>query len=288
MTLEEFNSLGKEMAAPKLFNCCGSDQWVKRVMMDYPFMSLSDLINKATTAWYEDGKQEDWLAAFTHHPKIGDVKSIALKFADTQKEATAEQAGIKDADEEILEKFRAANKAYEESNGFIFIVCATGKTAHEMYRLLQDRLKNCKEEEILIATGEQHKITLLRLQKLLVEEDWISLKKSQLTTHVLDTSIGKPAQQLTVRLQQYFNNQWQTFAQGTTDKDGRIADLLPPNRLLPPAAYKLVFNTAPYFESHGSKGFYPSVEVQFEISSDTHYHVPLLLNPFGYSTYRGS
>ena len=81
---------------------------------------------------------------------------------------------------------------------------------------------------------------------------------------------------------------WQTIAQGVTNKDGRIPDLLPPNRNLAIGNYKMVFETVNYFESIAVKGFYPEVEIQFTVFDDSHYHVPLLINPFGYSTYRGS
>jgi hydroxyisourate hydrolase len=84
------------------------------------------------------------------------------------------------------------------------------------------------------------------------------------------------------------NGIWQTIAQGVTNIDGRIADLLPSQTLLASGNYKLVFDTGSYFASQKIKGFYPEVEIQFIVFDDTHYHVPLLINPFGYSTYRGS
>ena len=111
---------------------------------------------------------------------------------------------------------------------------------------------------------------------------------SQLTTHVLDTSIGKPAKNIAIRLMNKVNDSWQTMAQGFTDADGRAGDLLPPGKNMSPGIYKLVFETGDYFIANNIKGFYPEVEIQFTINDDSHYHVPLLINPFGYSTYRGS
>ena len=78
------------------------------------------------------------------------------------------------------------------------------------------------------------------------------------------------------------------MAQGITDTEGRIGDLLPPDKQLTPGVYKLVFETGNYFTANNCKGFYPEVEIQFLVVDETHYHVPLLINPFGYSTYRGS
>ena len=115
-----------------------------------------------------------------------------------------------------------------------------------------------------------------------------SLKVSQVTTHVLDTSIGKPGKNISIRLKQQTNGAWTTLCQGITNADGRIGDLLPQNRNIKPGDYKMNFDTGSYFESNKVEGFYPSVEIDFTVFDDSHYHVPLLINPFGYSTYRGS
>ncbi|MBK8442107.1 MAG: hydroxyisourate hydrolase [Sphingobacteriales bacterium] len=112
---------------------------------------------------------------------------------------------------------------------------------------------------------------------------------SQLTTHVLDTAIGKPAPHLHIQLQGCLSKrQWRTLAQGCTNHDGRIPDLLPPSMFLAAGDYKMIFDTATYFAQSGTPNFYPRVEIIFHIADHEHYHVPLLLNPFGYSTYRGS
>jgi len=111
---------------------------------------------------------------------------------------------------------------------------------------------------------------------------------SQITTHVLDTSKGKPAEGITITLQQKNNTRWKKVAQGTTDADGRIGDLLPKDKELPAGIYRMVFETGDYFAKQAEKTFYPEVSILFETFDSSHYHVPLLLNPFGYSTYRGS
>lgn len=288
MTLTELNSLDKTAAAKFLEACCGSRKWLELLLNELPFENATSLIAKAESIWYDSCTEQDWLEAFTHHPKIGDVKSLTEKFASTQHLAGNEQAGVNTATQAIIEALAKANADYEAKFGFIFIVCATGKSAEEMLRLLEDRLSNTYAEELAIAMGEQHKITILRLKKLLSEEDFSSLKVSQITTHVLDTTIGKPGQNITIRMQQPVNGNWQTIAQGVTNKDGRIPDLLPPDRILKVGTYKMLFETGKYFESIAVKGFYPEVEIQFTVFDDNHYHVPLLVNPYGYSTYRGS
>jgi 5-hydroxyisourate hydrolase/2-oxo-4-hydroxy-4-carboxy-5-ureidoimidazoline decarboxylase len=288
MTLQQFNELDKEDVKQQLASCCGASKWVSLLVQKYPFASEKELGEEATTVWYDACNEQDWLEAFTHHPKIGDVKSLEEKFASTKHLAGAEQAGVAEATINIIEALAAANKKYEEKFGFIFIVCATGKSASEMLRLLNDRLQNSNDEELRIAMGEQHKITILRFKKLLAEANWEWLKVSQVTTHVLDTSIGKPGKDITIKLQQHANNEWRIISQGVTNSDGRIPDLLPPSKVLQQGTYRIIFETAAYFDSMQVKGFYPMVEIQFSVFDDQHYHVPLLINPYGYSTYRGS
>ncbi|GJM35435.1 MAG: hypothetical protein DHS20C18_44360 [Saprospiraceae bacterium] len=288
MTLHDFNNKGKDTVKNALIQCCGSSKWVNLLMEHFPFPSEQKLVEQATRIWYEKCGETDWREAFTHHPKIGDVDSLEERFSETKHLAGEEQEGVKTATKATIQQLAQANTDYEQKNGFIFIVCATGKSAAEMLRLLQDRLANQPEEELHIAMGEQQKITMIRLKKLLPDADWSIFSGSQLTTHVLDTSLGKPGQDLTIKLQQFLNGKWQTMTQGVTNKDGRIADLLPPGKILEPKTYKMVFDTGGYFQQQKITGFYPMVEIQFTIFDDQHYHVPLLINPFGYSTYRGS
>jgi 5-hydroxyisourate hydrolase len=111
---------------------------------------------------------------------------------------------------------------------------------------------------------------------------------SLITTHILDTTIGKPAQGVTIKLYQQKNNQWIELAKGVTNRDGRITDLLGKDVVLELGIYKMKFLVKEYFDMMQTAAFYPFIEITFEIKSQEHYHIPLLLNPFGYSTYRGS
>lgn len=111
---------------------------------------------------------------------------------------------------------------------------------------------------------------------------------SQLTTHILDTTQGKPAAGVVIALYQQHQNDWKEIVRGITNHDGRITDWLPKDELLPHGQYKLKFETGDYYKQLMISSFYPFVEVVFSITDSSHYHVPLLLNPFGYSTYRGS
>src|SRR5258705_3081476 len=109
---------------------------------------------------------------------------------------------------------------------------------------------------------------------------------SQLTTHILDTSKGKPAVGVRIALSQHKKNKWIAIAKGVTDDDGRIADLLKKGVVLELGTYKLRFETQSYFTRQAIQTFYPFVEITFQVTTEEHHHIPLLLNPFGYSTYR--
>ncbi len=111
---------------------------------------------------------------------------------------------------------------------------------------------------------------------------------SQITTHILDTSLGQPAEGVLIELQEPNGLHWKTLGQGHTNSDGRITGLLADDVILSPGHYRMLFHTGPYYQKLKTTSFYPEVSIVFEVFDDTHYHVPLLLNPFGYSTYRGS
>jgi 5-hydroxyisourate hydrolase len=112
---------------------------------------------------------------------------------------------------------------------------------------------------------------------------------SQVTTHILDLALGKPAEGILVLLEKPGQKgKWLAFSKGTSNKDGRVTDLLKKDKLLKAGNYRLTFDTGAYFKKQNVKCFYPLIQIVFEIADENTYHVPLLLSPFGYSTYRGS
>lgn len=112
---------------------------------------------------------------------------------------------------------------------------------------------------------------------------------SPITTHILDTARGCPAAGVPVSIEIEREGKWEALANGSTNSDGRIMDLLPEAKPLVAGRYRMRFETSTYFKANNVEGFYPYVEVVFDIRAlGQHYHVPLLLSPFGYSTYRGS
>lgn len=166
MTLDALNALPDELARQALERCCGARAWVERMCAARPFPDRQALLERAERE-AQALDRADWLEAFSHHPRIGDMAALRERFASTAAWAGAEQQGAADAPEPTLEALARANRAYEERFGYIFIVCATGKSAGEVLAILESRLPNPPERELAIAAAEQVKITRLRLEKLL-------------------------------------------------------------------------------------------------------------------------
>lgn len=158
------NKLTAHEAGEAFNRCCGSKEWVARMLAQRPFASIENIFDTAKDAWWQLDRK-DWLEAFSHHPKIGDLDSLRKKFAGTADLAASEQASVASAREETLQALAKGNKDYEEKFGYIFIVCATGKSPEEMLKLLQERLPNEDADEIKVAAEEQAKITRLRLER---------------------------------------------------------------------------------------------------------------------------
>lgn len=143
---------------------CGSPKWVDQIITKIPFTSLDHLIEEANSIWWSLSAKE-WNLAFAAHPKIGDAKALKEKFKAKNSFEQDESKGAHDADDNVLNELAAYNTEYEERFGFIFLICATGKTALEMLESLKIRIKNDCDTEIKIAAGEQAKIIRLRLIK---------------------------------------------------------------------------------------------------------------------------
>jgi 2-oxo-4-hydroxy-4-carboxy-5-ureidoimidazoline decarboxylase len=145
--------------------CCGSSAWVERMLRRRPFGSLERLLSAARQEWFAL-TWTDWLEAFGHHPKIGDRDALVRRFGGTAHLSEQEQRGVDGAPADVLDQLAAGNRAYDDRFGYIFIVCATGRSAAEMLARLGARLPNDAETEIRIAAEEQAKITELRLRGL--------------------------------------------------------------------------------------------------------------------------
>jgi len=168
MKLEDLNKLSAEEANHTFMQCCTSSTWVNKMVAARPFIDAQELKQAADNAWI-GLSVSDYLEAFEGHPKIGDVSSLRAKYANTKELAGNEQGLVKEANDAVLEVLSQGNTDYEAKFGFIFIVCATGKSAKEMSDLLQARLPNNKSQELINAAEEQRKIFQLRIDKALAE-----------------------------------------------------------------------------------------------------------------------
>ncbi|MEM6996613.1 MAG: 2-oxo-4-hydroxy-4-carboxy-5-ureidoimidazoline decarboxylase [Myxococcota bacterium] len=160
------DGLDREAATAALTRCCGARRWVEGMVARRPFGHDEALMVAADEVW-AGMERADILEAFTHHPEIGaSLEALREKFAPTAGWSGSEQAGVGEAGEDTLRALRDGNVAYRERFGFIFIVCATGKSAEQMLALLHARLPNEPAVELPLAAAEQAKITKLRLAKL--------------------------------------------------------------------------------------------------------------------------
>jgi OHCU decarboxylase len=164
--LDKLNNLSEREAEAELLKCCGSTLWARRMAGARPFDSLQSLLASADSVWWALDR-EDWLEAFSRHPKIGERESARAQALDAHKWSEQEQAGTNSADEETRLALAEANRRYETKFGHIYIICATGKTADELLAILKERLQNNADKELRVAAEEQRRITHLRLQKVL-------------------------------------------------------------------------------------------------------------------------
>ena len=162
------NSWTADQAASELSRCCGARRWISAMVARRPFKDAEDLYSASEQVWWSLDR-EDWLEAFSHHPKIGDRAGLARRLASTASWSKKEQEGVSGSSEEILSRLADGNIKYQEKFGYIFIVCASGKAADEMLSILESRLDNAPGDELRIAAAEQIKITRLRLEKLCQE-----------------------------------------------------------------------------------------------------------------------
>ena len=164
MNLTYINEWTDDEAREQFLRCCGSTRWSELMAKLRPFDCEAALYEAADRIWWGLAR-DDWLEAFAAHPKIGDLDALRAKFPTTAAWSAREQAGVDGAPDELLRDLAAENHRYEARFGYIFIVCATGKTAEEILRLLKERLSHDAETETQIAAGEQAKITRIRLEK---------------------------------------------------------------------------------------------------------------------------
>jgi 2-oxo-4-hydroxy-4-carboxy-5-ureidoimidazoline decarboxylase len=167
MQLDHLNALDPGAATRELLRCCGSARWAQEMTAARPFATIAALEQAADRIWWSLG-EPDWREAFAAHPKIGagHTGTVATA-AGTVAWSDEEQAGVAGAAVAVTARLAAANRAYEARFGYIFIICATGRSGAEMLEALERRLGNAPDRELRIAAEEQRRITRLRVAKLL-------------------------------------------------------------------------------------------------------------------------
>jgi len=166
MTLEHLNQLSSPEAEAEFLKCCGSRAWADAMAAGRPYATREELFGRADEV-SSSLTNDDWLEAFRAHPKIGEKKAVTAQTQQEQSWSSQEQSAMHSASTDTLARLARGNQDYEAKFGFIFIVCASGKSSDEMLAILKDRLGNDAQTELKAAAQEQQKITRLRLEKLL-------------------------------------------------------------------------------------------------------------------------
>jgi 2-oxo-4-hydroxy-4-carboxy-5-ureidoimidazoline decarboxylase len=166
MNINAINNLTADDLRVRLQSCCHCSAWAERVAVSAPFSTAGNLLECCATEWLR-ATEEEILEAFSGHPQIGDMNALRNKYAST---ASVEQGQVTNADETVLLALHERNQVYLKKFGFIFIICATGKSASQMLALLEARINNSPDEELANAAKEQGEIMNLRLSKLLEDD----------------------------------------------------------------------------------------------------------------------
>ena len=166
MKLSALSQLDDAQASDVFNQCCSASRWVKLMVSAMPFRSKIAIQNTAALFW-KSMRSADYLEAFDGHPKIGDPDSLKKKYWSTRSLAANEQSSVEQANDNVLQELVQYNNDYKTKFGYIFIVCATGKTAAEMLKLIKTRINHQPDQEITIAAAEQAKIMSIRIDKLI-------------------------------------------------------------------------------------------------------------------------
>lgn len=165
-SVQRLNELPADGAEAEFLKCCGAQRWAREMAEARPFADLDHLLSEGDRICALLAP-DDWLEAFRAHPKIGETKPAAFHSAQAESWSAQEQSAVAKASLETIKELAEKNREYEDRFGFIFIVCATGKSSEEMLALINARIHNDRNTELRTAAEEQRKITQLRLEKLL-------------------------------------------------------------------------------------------------------------------------
>ena len=290
--LSELNHCSKDDFVAALANIFEHSPWVAEDAASLrPFAGMAELL-AAMTASVERASDEARLNLIKVHP---DLANKTQRTAGLTAESGAEQdsVGLDRLSDAEYEAFERANTAYRTKFGFPYIVCVRRHTRDSILRDFERRLPNDMTAEVRTSIAEICRIAALRLDQSVACEDRLPVH-GRLSTHVLDTHAGRPAAGISIELTELSNlGQSRVVARATTNSDGRTDQPLIGGRPVPIGCYELVFSVGGYFAGRGvpmsDPPFLDQIPLRFSVSEpEGHLHVPLLVTPWSYATYRGS
>ena len=291
-TLADLNACSKPDFVAALANAFEYSPWIAEKAADArPFAGVKQLFAAMTTA-VNGAAPELRLALIKAHP---DLANKTQRAAGLTAESNAEQnsVGLDRLSDAEYEAFERVNNAYRAKFGFPYIVCVRRHTKDSILRDFERRLPNDAATEIARSIAEISRIAALRLDQLVTSDDRLAVH-GRLSTHVLDTHSGKPAAGIKVELVELSSlGESRVIARTVTNDDGRTDQPLIHGRPVPIGNYELRFKVASYFASRNvplsDPPFLDSIPLRFSVSDpEGHLHVPLLVTPWSYATYRGS
>jgi 2-oxo-4-hydroxy-4-carboxy-5-ureidoimidazoline decarboxylase len=292
ISLAALNAADKAEFVAALSNVVEYSPWVAEKLAEQrPFAGINQL-HAALMAAIQSAEPDVQLSLIRAHP---DLANKTQRAAGLTSESTGEQnsAGLDRLSDAEYTAFERVNTAYRDKFGFPYIVCVRRHTRDSILRDFETRVRNIAKTETRRAIEEIGRISALRLDQLVAADDKLKVH-GRLSTHVLDNHIGKPAPGIAVELIELAHlGESRLIARAVTNADGRTDQPLIGGRPLPTGRYELKFSVGKYYAERGvamsDPPFLDEIPLRFAISEpERHYHVPLLVTPWSYSTYRGS
>jgi 2-oxo-4-hydroxy-4-carboxy-5-ureidoimidazoline decarboxylase len=290
--LSDLNICSKDDFVAALANVFEYSPWIaEQAATLRPFAGVNELF-AAMRSVVDGAPEESRIALIRAHP---DLANKTQRAAGLTAESNAEQnsAGLDRLSDAEFTAFDRVNNAYRAKFGFPYVVCVRRHTRDSILRDFERRLPNDAKAEVQTSIGEICRIAALRLDQLVASEDKLPVH-GRLSTHVLDTHSGRPAAGISIELAELSDlGQSRVVARAVTNSDGRTDQPLIGGRPVPIGRYELTFHVGAYFAGRGvplsDPPFLDRIPLQFAVSDpEGHLHVPLLVTPWSYATYRGS
>jgi 2-oxo-4-hydroxy-4-carboxy-5-ureidoimidazoline decarboxylase len=290
--LSDLNIASKEDFVKTLGNIFEYSPWIaEQAAAARPFVSVTTLFD-AMKAVVDRAPADIRLALIQAHP---DLANKTQRAAGLTAESSHEQnsVGLDRLSDAEFQAFERVNTAYRAKFGFPYIVCARRQTRDSILRDFERRLPNDARTEMQVSISEIYRIAALRLDQLLTADDRLAVY-GRLSTHVLDTHSGKPASGISIVLTELSDlGESRVIARAVTNGDGRTDQPLIGGRPVPIGRYELMFRVGEYFAARNvpmsDPPFLDQIPLRFSVSDpEGHLHVPLLVTPWSYATYRGS